>query len=162
MTVIDLRKRRNDLRNTLNYLDSCMFTKDNQDSDKDRILALFESGVATFAIPRSVKDEVDHPNTPLAAKNKADGMFFTFSVIPSPDEQRKKELVYAILIGNAINPIKHRADANHILEAGIHHGYFITTEIRILNRKNELQVACGVRVISPADWLIIWDEQNPC
>jgi hypothetical protein len=156
MTALDLRRKTHP-RDCHNYLDSNLFDR-HDDNDANRILAMRESGVVSFVIAKSVKDEVDHPNTPPKAKAKASGMLFTFPVRPSADEDRKKERVYAILIGNAINTEKHKPDANHVLEAGIHHGYFITIDDRILKKRGQLEAACGVRIVTPTEWLAFFDK----
>ncbi|MCL6484017.1 MAG: hypothetical protein I4O49_07505 [Janthinobacterium lividum] len=156
--VIDLRRKPGDMRNTVHYLDNCMFVAHDNDPDRNRILALHKAREAVFAMPESVKDEVDDPGTPMPARAKANEMLFTFPVRPSTDEERKKVLVEAILKGLSKSD-KHLPDAKHVLEAGMHHGYFITTDDRINNRKDELKEACGVRVVRPAEWLVLWDKQ---
>jgi hypothetical protein len=154
MTVIDLRRRTHP-RNCHNYLDSCLFDRDD-DNDANRVLALRNSGMVSFVIAKSVKDEVDHPNTPPEAKAKASGMLFTFPVRPSADEERKRLLVEKIIIGNG-KPATYLPDASHVLEAGLHHGYFITNDDRILGKKGKLKEACGVRIVSPIEWLTLYE-----
>jgi hypothetical protein len=158
MTVIDIRRKTHP-RDCHNYLDSCIFIEHDIDEDINRILALNRSGEVVFVLPKSVKDEVDHDRTPPEARNKADEiLLFTLPVRPSAAEERKKELVYAILIGNAVNKEKHKPDASHVLEAGIHHGYFITNDPRILKKRERLKAACGVRIVNPAEWLALFDK----
>ncbi|WP_182155926.1 hypothetical protein [Rugamonas apoptosis] len=85
-------------------------------------------------------------------------MLFTFPINPSTDEERKRVLVEEIIIGNG-NRDKYLADATHVVEAGARHGYFITTDGRINDKRDELKEVCGVRVITPAEWLSLWDCQ---
>lgn len=160
MAVIDIRMK-NHPRDCHNYLDSCIFTKHEHDEHVSRILALNRSGEVAFVLPKSVKDEVDHDRTPLEAKNKANEiLLLTFPVRPSADEERKKRAVYTILIGNAVNKEKHKPDASHVLEAAIHHGYFITNDPRILRKRKQLKDACGVRIVSPVEWLALFDSPS--
>ncbi|WP_147330386.1 MULTISPECIES: hypothetical protein [unclassified Duganella] len=156
--VFDLRRKQGGMRNTVHYLDNCMFVAHDNDPDINRILALHEAREAVFVMPRSVKNEVDNPRTPEPARNKASGMLFTFPVNPSKDEERKRRMVDEILIGKSKGD-KHVADAAHVLEAGIHHGYFITSDGRVNDKKDQLKAACGVRIVRPAEWLALWDAQ---
>ena len=156
--VYDLRRKHGDMRNTVHYLDNCMFVPHENDPDRNRILALHKTGEALFVLSKSVKKEVDDPGTPVPARDKASGMLFTYPVAPSKDEERKRVLVEEIIIGNGKRD-KYLADATHAVEAGAHHGYFITTDDRINDKKDKLKEACGVMVVRPAEWLTLWDRQ---
>lgn len=157
--VYDLRRNRHDMRRAHHYLDSCMFERDDGDQDKNRILELLWSNAASFPMHKQAKDEVDDPATPLSARSKADALIVqTFAVNSSLSDQRKKLLVDAIMI-NPENPEKYRLDANHVLEAGIHNGFFITSDKYILKRKKALLNACGAIVVNPPEWLALWDSQ---
>lgn len=156
--VHDLRRKHDDKRNTVHYLDNCMFIQHENDPDRNRILALRKAGEAVFVLPKSVKEEVDAPGTPVPARDKASGMLFTYPVTPSKDEERKRVRVEEIIIGNGKRD-KYLADATHVVEAGAHHGYFITTDDRINDKKDKLKETCGVRVVRPAEWLTLWDRQ---
>jgi hypothetical protein len=158
MAVLDIRRKTHP-RDCRNYLDSCIFVKHDHDREVNRILALNRSGDVCFVLAKSVKNEVDHERTPSEAKNKAkEVLLFTFPVRPSADEERKREQVYAILIGNATDKEKHKPDASHVLEAGVHYGYFITTEPRILKKREQLKAACGVSIVKPVEWLALFDK----
>lgn len=161
MRIFDLR-RNNHPRYSHNYLDSCVFRKDDNDKNITRILALIESRTVDFVLPQTVKDEVNHNHTPREAKDKAkEVLLSTFPVQPSAKEKKTKERVHTILIDNAINEKKHKSDADHVLEAGIHHGYFITTDHRILKKREQLKAACGVRIVTPGEWLELYDRPIP-
>lgn len=155
--VYNFRRTQRDMRNTVHYLDNCMFVEHDNDPDRNRILALHKADEAVFVLPKSVKDEVNHPSTPVPARDKASGMLFTFPLNPSKDEERKRALVEEIIIGNGKRD-KYLADAAHVAEAGARSGYFITTDDRINNKKAELKDACGVRVVRPHEWLALWGQ----
>ena len=143
--VFDFR-RKGDMRNSVHYLDNCMFVAHDSDPDRNRILALHTAGEAVFVMSKSVKREVDNVGTPESARAKASGIFFTYAVSPSSDEDRKRIMVADILVGNSKGD-KHLADVTHVVEAGAHHGYFITTDKRINGKKDQLREACGVRTV---------------
>jgi hypothetical protein len=154
-TVFDLRRKIHPL-DCHNYLDANLFDQ-YEHTVANQLLALHNSGLVSFVIAKSVKDEVDNNRTPPEAKAKADGMLFTLPVRPAPEEERKRVQVEAILKGNSPSD-KHLADATHVLEAGIHHGYFITNELRILKKREQLKAACGVKVVSPVEWLALYES----
>jgi len=46
-------------------------------------------------------------------------------------------------------------DADHVFEASKYCGYFITTDKRILNKKDELERICSAIIVKPSEFLKI-------
>ena len=62
--------------------------------------------------------------------------------------------------GNA-KPGRHDADAIHIVEAAKHGGrYFITNDVRILSKKEDLSVLVGISVVMPTEFLEAYEEYS--
>jgi len=51
-----------------------------------------------------------------------------------------------------------REDATHLFEASKHAGYFVTTDERILNKKNELENICAAKIVKPTEFLSLVQE----
>jgi len=161
MTVVFISRNPLDPRKAINYLDSCALSP--HDSEREmakKILALHDSAQVIVSISKSVKNELEHPGTPAEVRDRASGMFFVFAPSLTPAEERKKEQVYAIIIGNG-KPDKYEADASHVFEVGRRSGYFITADNRILDKRDDLRKACGVIVRSATEWLVIFQQTEP-
>ena len=109
-------------------------------------------------LAHSNQKEIDHPNTPADVKREAEGMIYTSNVELNPDEIQRKKRIHAVLTGNG-KPEKYAADAEHVFEAGRYGGaYFITTDDRILNHRDELQRLSGVSICKPSEWLKVFED----
>jgi hypothetical protein len=84
-------------------------------------------------------------------------MIYTIQTTLVPDEVRRKAKIHEILTRNG-KPEKYTADATHIFEAGKYGGYFITTDKRILDKRVELKQVCTATMLTPTEWLIIFEE----
>jgi hypothetical protein len=75
-------------------------------------------------------------------------------------QQAERRLIYAILQGNA-KPNKHAADASHLSEAA-ETGccYFITNDLRFLNKRDELHAALPptLTIVTLPEFLAILDD----
>ena len=77
---------------------------------------------------------------------------------PSPRETELKRKILTILTGNS-SPEKHRQDAEHVFEAQKYQAYFVTTDKRILNNRDELRDICRVRIMRPTEMLQVIEER---
>ncbi len=136
-----------------NFLDSCAFDpKYAPESDAaEAIRKLGDEGVINLVLTHSNQKEIEHPNTPASVKKAAGGMIFTLEVGLNPKEQERKTKIHALLTGNG-KPAKYAADATHVFEAGKYGGYFITTDDRILVKRDELRNLSGAVVLTPTEW----------
>jgi len=119
----------------------------------ERILVVpTEENRINLVLTHSNQKEIEHPNTPASVKKAAGGMIFTLEVGLNPKEQERKTRIHVLLTGNG-KPEKYAADATHVFEAGKYGGYFITTDDRILIKRDELRNLSGAVVLKPTEWL---------
>jgi hypothetical protein len=87
---------------------------------------------------------------------------FTYAVGLNSEEYDRIRRLRDLMQGNA-QPGKHRADADHIFEAGKYGGYFITHDGRALSRRKEIESVVGphFRVVTLADFLSVYDGFRP-
>ena len=83
-------------------------------------------------------------------------MPYTLETDLNDDEVKRKAAVHAILTGNGASE-KYAADAAHVFEAGKYGGYFITTDQRILGKREELQRASGAVIFIPSEWRRVFE-----
>ena len=150
-----------DPRRTLNFLDSCAFDpkySPEQESAK-KINRLYDEGEVVVHVAHSNQNEVDHPNTPDEVKRQAASMIFSLETSLTPPELQRKAAIHAILTGNG-NSQKFAADATHVFEADKYQGYFITTDERILGKKEDLGDICNAVIVKPSQWLAIFEHTS--
>jgi hypothetical protein len=140
------------------FLDSCAFDPkySPEDQASREIFQYHESGqLKALLIAHSTLKEIDHPNTPDWVKREAPNLNYTIQTKLTPNEFDKKSEILRILSGNG-RPDKMAADANHLFEASKYGGgYFITTDRRILNKRNELRKVCSAIIVKPSEFLKI-------
>lgn len=148
-----------DPRRSLNFLDSCAFDPKYSPEHEaaTQLRAFGGSGAIVLNIAHSNQKEIEHPNTPPEVKREALGMIYSIETTLTQEEINCKATIHAILTG-AGNPEKYAADAAHVFEAGKYHGYFVTTDARILARKAELERVTAVVIVKPSQWLAIYAE----
>jgi len=148
-----------DPRRANNCLDSCAFDPKYSPEHEaaKRIRSLGHEGIVQLNLAHSNQKEVDHPNTPECVKREATGMIYTIPTGLVPDEVTRKAKIHEILTGNG-KPEKYAADAAHVFEAGKYGGYFVTTDQRILDKRAELNQICTATILTPTEWLKIFDE----
>jgi len=161
MNRVPFRRKNLDPRRTNNFLDSCAFDPKYAPEDEaaQRIRELGNSGVVNLLLTHSNQKEIDHPNTPEDVKREARRMVFTIEVALTPEERRRKTNIHTILTGNG-NPEKYEADATHVFEAGKYAGHFITTDQRILEKRQELSHVCETTIHTPTEWLQVFTESD--
>lgn len=150
-----------DPRHASNFLDSCAFDPKYAPEDEAarQIRELGNSGVVNLLLAHSNQKEINHPNTPEDVKREARGMIFTIETVLTPDERERKARIRAILTENG-NPEKYAADAAHVFEAGKYVGYFITTDQRILRKRQELSRVCAATIFTPTEWLRVFNKSG--
>ena len=129
------------------------------DANVDRLLALINAAEIVVVTPRTVRNEIEHPNTPAAVKAAAMPQIFTFSTGLTQGEVETARKIRAVMQGNA-QPGKHDADAAHLAEAAKYGGYFITHDQRILAKLPELRqvVPPSLQIVSLDDFIAIYDD----
>jgi hypothetical protein len=139
------------------FLDTCAFDpkyapEHEAASEIRRIAGEFEVSVL---IVHSNQKELEHPNTPQDVKRDALGMIFTLATGLTAPEREQKAKIHRILTGNG-KPDKYAADAEHVFESGKYGGYFITTDQRILAKREALLAVCAAMIVTPCEWLDIY------
>ena len=161
MARVPFGKSNLDPRRSNNFLDSCAFDpKYAPESDAaEEIQRIADEGGLSLLITHSNRKEIEHANTPENVKREARSMNYTIETDITPGERAQKAAVLRILTGNG-SPEKYAADARHVFEAGKYIGYFITTDRRILDKRDELRKVCPATVLKPSEWLHIYHEAD--
>ena len=148
-----------DPRLTSNFLDSCAFDPKYvpEDGAAREIRELGNGGLINLLLAHSNQKEIEHPNTPEDVKREAQALIYTLETALTPDELARRAKIHAILTGNG-KPEKYKADAAHVFEAGKYVGYFITTDQRILAKRQELSNVCAATIFLPTEWLRVFHE----
>ena len=138
-----------------NLIDSCAFDPkyypENEASAK--ILHLADQGDLAVMVAHSVQKEIEHRNTPIEVKRRALNMVYTKQTSLTKDEFDKLNKIKKILAGNGkIDNIEQ--DAQHVFEAQKYGSYFITTDKRILSRRDELKLLFSVHIVKPTEFLL--------
>jgi hypothetical protein len=107
-------------------------------------------------LAHSNQKEVAHPNTPMDVKREAVDMIYTVETGLTRHEIEQRVRIHAILTGNE-KPENYAGNATHMFEAGKYGAHFITTDARILKKREELGGICAVIVVSPSEWLKIFE-----
>jgi hypothetical protein len=125
----------------------------------DRLLGLYEAAKIKLIVPKGVRNEFRHPQTPLQVKKAGLPQIFTLQVGLNTEEQRKRREIMRVLQGNAL-PGKHAADADHLFEAAKYCAYFITHDQRILDRAGKLRgiLPPSLTILPLASFLEIFDD----
>jgi hypothetical protein len=140
------------------FLDSCAFDPkySPEDQASQEIFQRHKSdNLKALDIAHSNLKEIDHPNTPDWVKREAINLIRSIQTRLTPNELYEKSEILRILAGNG-NPGKMVDDADHVFEASKYGGgYFITTDKRILNNKDELKKVCSAIIVKPSEFLKI-------
>ena len=147
-----------DPRRTTIWLDSCAFDPKYSPEDQASI-EIFQrherDELKGLNIAHSNLREIDHPNTPEWVKRKATELNYSIPTGLTDNERREKADILRILSGNG-KPEKMAGDANHVFEASKYGGgYFITTDRRMLNKRDELKKVCSAIIVKPSEFLKI-------
>jgi len=139
-----------------NFIDSCAFDPkySPEDQASQEIFQRSEKNEFILIIAHSNQKEIDHPNTPEWVKREANKLIYSIPTGLTNGEIKQKAEILRILAGNG-KPEKMTNDAEHVFEASKYGRYFITTDKRILNKKNQLENVCSVIILKPSEFLEI-------
>jgi len=143
------------------FIDSCAFDPkyEPETSASNEIFRLSEQGHFILVIAHSTQKELEHPNTPDWAKQRASVLIYSIDVELAPNEKLLLQDVQRILAGNGkVENV--RQDARHVFEAQKYGGYFVTTDKRILSRVGELKKCCGVLVLLPSEFMALLKQHT--
>lgn len=119
----------------------------------DQILALAEKDEFTLLLPYSVKNEIEHPNTPPEVKRRAARLIYSVPVHLTPSELTTHKRIRQLIRGNSQSE-QHANDAFHIVESAKNGGrHFITNDKRLLAMANKIWDALLIRVLTPDDFV---------
>ncbi len=138
---------------THSYIDSCAFDPGgSEERCARRLLHLSKIGSIHLEIADTVQQELDHPNTPSDVRKLSRQLIFTNETSLNPEQFQRRDELRALLRGNAKTE-RHQADADHIFDlAEYGGGYFITTDNRILSKKEALFDKYFVTPITPCEY----------
>ncbi len=145
-----------DPRVTTIFIDSCAFDPKYWPEDQAALdlFKLSEKGELILNIAHSTQKEIEHPNTPGWVKREANKVIYTIKTSLTSDELNRKAMILRILAGNG-KPENMVKDAEHVFEADKYSSYFVTTDERILKKKEELQDVVSVHILKPSELLEI-------
>ena len=127
-----------------------------EDEAVDEILDLHEAEKFFLQMPHSVKQEIEHPNTPDDVKRRAARLLFSTPVPLTQNELDMRDKICALMQGNA-KPGKHNRDAYHVVESAKYGGYFITNDRRILKKEREIQkLLSSLSIVTPDQFLRVF------
>ncbi|MFS8980118.1 hypothetical protein PO002_37645 [Cupriavidus necator] len=137
------------------FLDSCAFDPKYipEDQAAKEIFERHENGqLLGLKIAHSTLKEIEYPNTPDWVKRAAAGLLYSIDVSLTPEEQADRDRILDVLAGNGSRD-RMGQDATHVFEASKYTGYFVTTDERILKKKNELENICAATIVKPSEFL---------
>ena len=136
------------------FIDSCAFDPkyEPESSASEEILKLSENNEINLVISHSTMKETQHPNTPVHVKEQAISKIYTIKTNLVDEELNKKQEIWDILTGDG-KPENMEQDANHVFEAHKYGGYFITSDARILKKKENLEQVSSAIIFLPSEFL---------
>jgi hypothetical protein len=141
------------------FIDSCAFDPkyEPESSCSNEILTKSDNGEINLIISHSNLKEAEHPNTPPRLKAEANSKTFTDKTSLTHKELSKKKEIWNVLTGNG-KPENMLQDANHVFEAHQYGDYFVTTDNRILKRRDVLNKICSAIILKPCELVALLDE----
>lgn len=139
------------------FLDSCGFDPSDQiEQDASfKILEWAEQDVVSLILSDSVLEEIRNFNTPSWIQEIAGRFVITLRTDLTPEEQIRKKAIEAVVIGTG-QDANHKQDALHIFMADKWGKYFITTDNRLLKRRERIkQVSTGLMICKPIEFINI-------
>jgi len=147
------------------FMDSCAFDPkySPEDAASNELFKLSKLPHRTQRLPiviaHSTLKEIHHPNTPLWVRQLAATQIFTDPTSLTFDEQTVKTGILRVLTGTGKAENMSR-DADHVFEAYKYSSYFVTTDAKILKRKDALRQFCRVEIMKPRELLDLYRERN--
>ena len=135
-------------------IDSCAFDP-KYGNEATASQQLLDNSKLNLVIAHSTMKEIEHPNTPRQIKALAQERIFTIQTSLTSAELKIKQAIWDTLTGNG-KPDNMKADAEHVFEAHKYGSYFITTDDRILKKREELdRIGVSCWILSPSELIII-------
>jgi len=132
-------------------IDSCAFDpKYSPESEASE--ELLGNNDLSIIVTHSNLKEIEHPNTPKRVKDLARSRVYTIQQTLTAKEIQTKSAIHQILTGNG-KPEKMAQDAEHVFESQKYGGLFVTTDSRILSKRNELQKVSNAHILKPSELL---------
>jgi len=129
----------------------------NERKAADRLLELAETMEISMAVPHTVRAELDHPNTPAAARERATRLIYTLDT--GMANLARLRLVQGVMQGNAL-PGRHDKDSAHLYDSALWQcAYFVTCDGRILKKQGKLgAVISDLWVVRPTELVAIYEQ----
>ncbi|MBN3038736.1 MAG: hypothetical protein JW869_04880 [Candidatus Omnitrophica bacterium] len=143
-------------------LDSCSFdaSATEEKSACEQILKWETEGIIIPIIPHSVMKEIGAKSTPLWKKEKARGFVTTYDIGLTPEQKTKLEEINKIIAGRGKEE-KYHNDALHILISQDSGEYFVTADIRLIDKREEIyKVLPGIKIVKPSEFVKIVEEDK--
>ncbi len=123
----------------------------------DEILRLHDEGAFTILLPHSVKAALEHPNTPIEVRQKAEGFVHTEPVELTDIERTVHREIAALIPGK---------DALRLFEAAKYGRCFITLDEPLLKNADEIsellsRVALSLKILKPSEFLEAYRHAPP-
>jgi hypothetical protein len=130
-----------------------------RDALVERLLQLSYAGRINLLVPKGVRIELQHPNTPPNVQEAGLSQKFTLKVGLNTRERALHRQIERALQGNA-RLGKHSTDADHLFEAAKYGGYFITEETRIRDKASKIPnlLPPSLNVVTLAHFIAIFDQ----
>ena len=144
------------------FLDSCAFDPKIPEEQRAsfQILKWAEDMTVVPIIPHSVIKELEHPNTPKGVKAVAMQFVYTYKVSLTPEQRKQLQAIESIVIGKG-DRANYKNDAMHIFIADDSGRYFITTENRLIRKKDEIKrVSTGLEICKPTEFVEIVENDR--
>jgi len=133
-------------------IDSCAFDPKYGNEEKAS-KQLLDNQDLLLMIAHSTQKEINHPNTPSYVKRLAQDKIYTLQTGITPGEQEFKRLILEVLTGNGKSE-NMRQDAEHVFEADKYGSYFVTTDARILKKRDGLRrIGVVCEILLPSELL---------
>jgi len=132
-------------------VDSCAFDPDD-DSEAKASELLFRNERLNIIVAHSNMKEIEHPNTPALVKQEAQSRIYTIETSLTSQERATKQKIHKILTGNG-KPEKMKKDAMHVFESQKYGDYFVTTDHRILKKRDEISKISNALILRPTELL---------
>ena len=146
-----------------NFLDSCAFDPKYNPEDRaaTEIFRLHKEDDLGIIITHSTQKEIDHPNAPARVKREAGGLIYTHDTSLTQQERLLIQNIESTLAGNGKRD-SFSQDARHIFESQKYGGYFITTDKRLIKKRQEIRQFCAANILLASEFLsLVREHTNP-
>ena len=144
------------------FLDNCAFDPHDpfEQQSTFQIIKWAEESILIPEVSESVLKELKHPNTPTWVRETASQFISSRHITLNSKQTEIENNIKGIIIGKARTET-YENDALHIFIADDLGEYFITTDKRLLNKKNEIKkVSTGIKICKPSEFVQIVEEDK--